>query len=83
MHRHVIALVAGTTLFALSAYGTAEESADVHLVRGAFAPPAQPDGNSVIITAPDGLIIIDTGRHAAHTQRIVDYVRKQTLGSQP
>ena len=48
---------------------------DVHLVRGAFVPGRQPDGNTVILTTPDGLIVIDTGRHAAHTQQILDFAR--------
>ena len=45
----------------------------VRLLRGAFAPGAQPDGNSVIFDAPGGLVVIDTGRHAAHTQAILDF----------
>jgi len=46
---------------------------EVHLVRGIFAPGSQPDGNSVILDAPDGLIVVDTGRHAAHTQQLLDF----------
>ncbi len=34
-----------------------------------------PDGNSVILGAPDGLVVIDTGRHAAHAARILDHAR--------
>jgi glyoxylase-like metal-dependent hydrolase (beta-lactamase superfamily II) len=43
------------------------------LLRGAFVPGRQPDGNTVLVEAPRGLIVIDTGRHHEHTQRIVDY----------
>ncbi len=32
-----------------------------------------PDGNTVILDAPGGLIVVDTGRHAAHAQAILDY----------
>jgi glyoxylase-like metal-dependent hydrolase (beta-lactamase superfamily II) len=44
----------------------------VELVPGRFVPGAQPDGNSVILSAPAGLIVIDTGRHAEHTQAILE-----------
>ena len=47
-------------------------AASVELVRGRFIPGAQPDGNSVLLRAPAGLVVIDTGRHAEHTQRILD-----------
>jgi glyoxylase-like metal-dependent hydrolase (beta-lactamase superfamily II) len=45
----------------------------VFLIPGAFAPGQQPDGNSVLLEAPEGLIVVDTGRHVAHTQRILDF----------
>jgi glyoxylase-like metal-dependent hydrolase (beta-lactamase superfamily II) len=51
----------------------------VDLIRGAYVPGAQPDGNSVIFRGPDGLVVVDTGRHAEHTQRIIDYARAQGL----
>lgn len=46
--------------------------AGVHLVPGSFTPGVQPDGNSVVIEAPQGLIVVDTGRHAAHTEAVLD-----------
>lgn len=55
--------------------------AGVRMIRGAFAPGRQPDGNSVVLTVSDGLIVFDTGRHASHTQKIIDYAlaRKQPV----
>lgn len=44
-------------------------AAGVELVRGRFVPGSQPDGNSVVLRAPGGLVVIDTGRHAEHTWR--------------
>jgi glyoxylase-like metal-dependent hydrolase (beta-lactamase superfamily II) len=44
----------------------------IHLVPGSFTPGTQPDGNSVVIEAPEGLIVVDTGRHAAHTKAVLD-----------
>ena len=40
-------------------------------VPGSFQPGRQPDGNTVILDAPRGLIVFDTGRHAAHQERIL------------
>lgn len=45
----------------------------IYLVPGAAAPGSQPDGNSVIIDAPEGLVVFDTGRHVEHTQQIIDF----------
>ena len=42
---------------------------------GRFVPDAQPDGNSVLIEAPDGWIVIDSGRHPPHVQAILDRIR--------
>ncbi|MFP5247572.1 MAG: MBL fold metallo-hydrolase [Thermoanaerobaculia bacterium] len=48
----------------------------VHVLRGGFVPGSQPDGNTVVFDAPQGWIVVDSGRHAAHTQRIVDFARE-------
>ncbi len=52
-------------------------AAGVDIIYGAFAPGEQPDGNTVIFAAPDGLIVMDTGRHAEHTQQILDFARQK------
>src|SRR4051794_32715676 len=36
-----------------------------------------PDGNSIILDAPQGLIVFDTGRHPEHAQAILDYSRER------
>lgn len=46
----------------------------VELVRGEFAAGRQPDGNSVVIGARNGTIVVDTGRHAEHAGRVLDAV---------
>jgi glyoxylase-like metal-dependent hydrolase (beta-lactamase superfamily II) len=60
-------------LCALSASAAVPVAPGVYLVPGATPPNAQPDGNSIIIDAPQGLIVFDTGRHAAHTQQLIDF----------
>lgn len=46
----------------------------VYLLRGAFEPARQPDGNTVVFAGNVGWIVFDTGRHAAHSARILDFV---------
>src|SRR6185503_18890602 len=41
-----------------------------------LSPHRQPDDNSALVTAPDGLIVFDTGRHAEHTQQVLDAARQ-------
>jgi glyoxylase-like metal-dependent hydrolase (beta-lactamase superfamily II) len=43
----------------------------VLFVPGGFVPGAQPDGNSLLLRGRDGWIVIDTGRHAEHTQAVL------------
>lgn len=50
-------------------------AADVYLLPGRFVPGVQPDGNTVVLAAPDGLVVVDSGRHAAHAQAIVEFAR--------
>jgi len=50
---------------------------DIYLIPGETAPNRQPDGNSVVIAAPQGLIVFDTGRHPDHSQAILDFARAQ------
>jgi glyoxylase-like metal-dependent hydrolase (beta-lactamase superfamily II) len=53
-------------------------AADVYLQRGSFDPGRQPDGNSVIFVGPRGLVVVDSGRHAEHTQGLLDFAATQT-----
>ncbi|HYC88461.1 MAG TPA: MBL fold metallo-hydrolase [Thermoanaerobaculia bacterium] len=57
------------SVFALSLH-----AAPPHVIFGKFVPGQQPDGNTVVFETDDGLVVIDTGRHRAHTQQILDYI---------
>jgi glyoxylase-like metal-dependent hydrolase (beta-lactamase superfamily II) len=48
----------------------------MHLIRPVGVPGRGPDGNTVVIDAPDGLIVIDTGRHAVVTDAILDFAKQ-------
>lgn len=43
----------------------------VSLVPGQFTRGLQPDGNSVVLLGSEGTIIIDTGRHRGHADRVL------------
>jgi len=47
-----------------------------YLIEGEATPHRQPDGNSIIIAAPKGLIVFDTGRHKEHAQQVLDFARE-------
>ena len=47
-----------------------------HLIPGRVPLDWQgPDGNTVVLDAPDGLIVVDTGRHPDHAEKILAYAK--------
>jgi glyoxylase-like metal-dependent hydrolase (beta-lactamase superfamily II) len=68
----MLALASGANPPALS-----ELAPGVHWLPGVFVAGAQPDGNTLILDGEGGLIVFDSGRHARHTQRIVDYAHER------
>ena len=72
---HLSTLLAGTFLVAASA---AAEAPAYHLVPGSVPLDFRgPDGNSIFLDAPDGLILVDTGRHPAHAEKLLAYARER------
>lgn len=63
--------------FAICLCAAAAPSAEpgYHLFPGQFEPDRAPDGNSVFLEAPEGLILVDTGRHPEHSARLIAYAR--------
>ena len=47
------------------------------LVPGGFEPGHQPDGNTVVWKGPAGLVVLDTGRHVAHSDAITAFADAQ------
>jgi glyoxylase-like metal-dependent hydrolase (beta-lactamase superfamily II) len=60
-----------------------EIASDTYFVPGAVPADRGPDGNTVILVAPTGLIAIDTGRHPWHTEAILAFARsrRQPVGA--
>ena len=46
------------------------------VIAGAFPRDRGPDGNTVILQAPRGLIVVDTGRHPAHQDKLLAFARQ-------
>ncbi|WP_457096781.1 MBL fold metallo-hydrolase [Lysobacter sp. P5_B9] len=46
-------------------------AAGISLLPGAFVAGTQPDGNTVLLRGRDALVVVDSGRHAQHTDRIL------------
>lgn len=74
----ILAALIGAILFGGAASAEPRLPGGYALVPGSFAEGRQPDGNSVLIAAPGGLIVVDTGRHPAHQRAILD--RAAALG---
>lgn len=47
------------------------------LIRPVAMPGRGPDGNTVIFDGPDGLIVVDTGRHTTQTDAILAFARER------
>ena len=56
-----------------------EIAPDTYLVPGAMLPDRGPDGNTVIVVGPSGLIVVDTGRHPWHSDGILAFARERRL----
>lgn len=52
-----------------------EVAPGVHLIRGAVVEGRGPDGNTILMDAPDGLVVVDTGRHTYHSDAILAFAR--------
>jgi glyoxylase-like metal-dependent hydrolase (beta-lactamase superfamily II) len=69
----VVAVVLGFWISAGLAHGANELAPGVELIPGTFVAGTQPDGNTVVFTTAEGLVVFDTGRHPKQTQQIVDF----------
>ena len=50
---------------------------DFHLVPGSVPIDKGPDGNSIFLDAPKGLILVDTGRHPEHAEKLLSYANER------
>jgi glyoxylase-like metal-dependent hydrolase (beta-lactamase superfamily II) len=75
MSHRSLSVLAAAALLASAPIRAVQLAPGIELIPGGFVPGAQPDGNSVVLRGPDGLVVVDSGRHAEHTRKIVDFAR--------
>ncbi|HET9397389.1 MAG TPA: MBL fold metallo-hydrolase [Sphingomicrobium sp.] len=51
--------------------------ADYHLIPGSVPMDRGPDGNSILLDARKGLILVDSGRHPEHAEKLLAYARQR------
>ncbi len=61
------------TVTVAAALGPVGTGSGVYMLDGELAEGRQPDGNTIFLRAPEGWIVIDTGRHEEHTKQILAY----------
>src|SRR4051812_26929901 len=58
--------------------GSAASAEPYHFIPGRVPLDWQgPDGNTVVLDAPKGLIVVDTGRSPMHARAILDYAKQR------
>lgn len=68
--------LAGLALAACA--GASTPAPPFHLVHGGvYLDWRGPDGNSVFLEGSEGLILVDTGRHPAHAEKLIGYARSR------
>jgi len=75
MFNRVLALVA--IFYGACACAASLVAPGTYFIEGEATPNRQPDGNSIVIEAPQGLIVFDTGRHKQHAQQVLDFAHAQ------
>ncbi|HEY0627741.1 MAG TPA: MBL fold metallo-hydrolase [Sphingomicrobium sp.] len=69
-----LSMVAAAVM-AIHATASAKHPQPYHLIPGSVPQDKGPDGNSIFLDAPTGLILIDTGRHPAHPEKLLAYAK--------
>jgi len=66
----------GLLIAGCAAQGDAKVPA-YHLIPGQIPADKGPDGNTIVLDAPQGLIVVDTGRHPEHSAAILAYAHER------
>lgn len=76
MARSFILLATAVILTGASAPEIKLFEPDYHLIPGSVPLDKGPDGNSIFLDAPKGLILVDTGRHPEHAEKLLAYAKE-------
>ena len=77
MGRSAALLVAGVLFTGAAPPDVKLVDAGYHLIPGSVPLDKGPDGNSIFLDAPKGLILIDTGRHPEHAEKLLAYAKQR------
>ena len=77
MQRSIILLAAAGLLTSSATAKVRLAESPYHLIPGSVPMDKGPDGNSIFLDAPKGLILVDTGRHPEHAAKLIDYARER------
>lgn len=77
MRRSFLLLVAAALLTGASAPKIKLVEPSYTLIPGSVPPDKGPDGNSIFLDAPQGLILVDTGRHPEHAEKLLAFARQR------
>jgi glyoxylase-like metal-dependent hydrolase (beta-lactamase superfamily II) len=69
--------IASLTLVLGLGSATAAPPAPYIFIEGKVPENSQPDGNSIVIEGPKEMLVIDTGRHPEHTDKIIAVARER------
>ena len=75
----IIALLAALVQAAPTPPTASELAPNTYLLPGAILPDRGPDGNTVVLIGPTGLVVVDTGRHPWHSDGIIAFARERHL----
>lgn len=64
-------IVALALVFGLGAASAAQAQVPYTFIEGKVPEDVQPDGNSIVFEGPREMLVIDTGRHPEHTDKII------------
>ena len=70
-------LIIGLALASLASCASSAQLAPHHVIPGGVYEDKGPDGNTVILDAPEGLIVVDTGRHPEHADKILAFAKSR------
>jgi glyoxylase-like metal-dependent hydrolase (beta-lactamase superfamily II) len=69
--KRLVTITTAALFLSVCALAQSEVAPGIRLFPGAVVPGTQPDGNSIVFTTKDGLVVMDTGRHVQHTNKIL------------
>src|SRR5687767_10805835 len=73
MRRLLAPLILSLASCASASGAPAGGPAPVKVIPGYFGEARAPDGNTIVFEGKDGLVVVDTGRHLDHQEKILAY----------